>query len=121
MNGKCNNWGLGSVMMHSPEMTSGDVSLFLGSSRADMRDHSMCLHSGVWSSVKSLPLYLCPPWLLDVPTSIKENCRGCKRFSALFFFSFPFKINVCCVKETVSQQTQMVLRVRWGRRKKKVD
>lgn len=105
--------------MHNPEMTSGEVSLFLRSSRADMRDHGMCLHSGVWSSVKSLPLHLCPPWLLDVPTSIKENCRGCKRFSTLFFFFFlPLK-SMCVVSRRQSTNTDGV-KGAMGQKKRKI-
>lgn len=93
-------------MMQNLEMTSGEVSLFLGSTRADIRGHSMCLHSGLRTSVKSRPLHLCPPWPLDVPPSITENRRGCKRFSALSF-SAPFQM-----KGVVSRR-QFVNKHRW--------
>lgn len=93
--------------MHNPDMTSGEVSLFLGSTGADIRDHSMCLHSGLRTSVKSLPLHLCPPWPLDVPPSIKGNRRGCKRFSAPSF-SACFRINGCHVGDGLSTNTDGV-------------
>lgn len=73
-------------------------------SRAHLRKRSVCLHSGLCTSPKSLPLHLCPRWPLDVPASIKDEPSKALKDFPLCLFLPPSFLNqwVSCLRDSRS-------------------
>lgn len=110
--GSARGWGAWGWWCTAQSWLQGKESLFLGSNRAHLRKRSVCLHSGLCTSPKSLPLHLRPRWPLDVPASIKDEPSKALRDFPLCLFLPPLPPPPF-ESMGVASQRQSVNKCRW--------